>query len=443
MDANIDTRLVFGAIADDLTGGLELASMLVARGIPTSLSVGTAAPKRVQRAHVIALKSRVAPAEQAVQSTLAALDLLMEHGVRQAFFKYCATFDSTPKGNIGPCAEALMDRLGAEQVLFVPGLCETRRTVFQGHMFGGAELLGESLKRFDPLTPMTDSNLVRVLQAQSLRSVGLIDYTVIDNGPEAIRQSVTDQAERAGKSLFIADSLYEHHFSALANAAAGMRLLTGNSSVAAHLPPIWLERGLVEHSSDIALAGVEGPGAVLVGSVAPQTAAQLERFGEANPVCTIDIARAYAGDDLVEEARQFAARAIAEGKYFAISTALPQDRIDDLQAAHGRLEVAARAEKILSEIARAIVLELGVRRLVVAGGETSGSIVRALGIADLQPGPYREPGFSRAIATEPFPIALMLKSGKLGSIDLFATALEDMRKPIAEGPLLNRWPPKG
>jgi uncharacterized protein YgbK (DUF1537 family) len=434
---------LFGAIADDLTGGLELASMLVARGIPTSLSVGTDTPANVRTAHVIALKSRVVPAEQAIQSALTALDILLERGVRQVFLKYCATFDSTPKGNIGPCTEAIMDRLGADHALFVPALCETRRTIYQGHMFGGAELLGESPKRFDPLTPMTDSNLVRVLQGQSRRSVGLIDYTVVDKGTAAISASVQSQAAEAGKSLFIADTLYEHHLAALAKASVDMRFLTGNSSVAAHLPPVWLERGLIEQQATIRLAPVEGPGAVLVGSVAPQTAAQLQQFGTSNPVCTLDIARAYTGHDLIDEAWQFATSAIAGGQNFAISTALPQHRIDELQAAHGRLEIAARAEEILSAIAKVIVLDLGVRRLVVAGGETSGAVVRALGIRDLQCGPYREPGFSRAVATEPFPIALMLKSGKLGSLDLFATALEDMRHPIAEDPLLTRWPPKG
>lgn len=435
--------LLLGVIADDLTGGLELASMLVARGIPTSLSVGTETPAKVEMAHIIALKSRVIPAGEAVQSALSALDILLAHGARQIFFKYCATFDSTPAGNIGPCTEAIMEKLGADKALFVPALCETRRTVFQGHMFGGAELLGESPKRFDPLTPMTDSNLARVLQAQSTRSVGLVDYTVVDKGPEAIRANLRDQAAQSGKSLFIADTLYEHHLAALARAAADMRLLTGNSSVAAHLPPVWLEQGLASGPSAIRLDGVQGPGAVLVGSVAAQTAAQLAEFAQGNPALTLDIAKAYTAHDLVEEARQFAASAIAGGQTFAISTALPQDRIDALQAAHGRLEIAACAEAILSEIAKVIVLELGVRRLVVAGGETSGAIVRALGIRDVQPGPYREPGFSRAIATDPFPIALMLKSGKLGSIDLFASALDDMRRAIVEEPILTRWPPKG
>lgn len=434
-------HLVFGAIADDLTGGLELASMLIARGVPTTLSIGPGAPARFGVAHVFALKSRVAPVSDAVASTMEALEHLIARDVRQAFLKYCATFDSTPAGNIGPCAEAIMDRLGAEQALFVPALCETRRTVYQGHMFGGAQLLAESPKRFDPLTPMTDSNLVRVLQAQSRRTAGLVEYSVVDRGAEAIR--VYCETGRGEASLLIADTLSERHLASLAAASADSPFLTGNSSVAAYLPPLWLERGLLEALSPITLDGIDGPGAVLVGSLAPQTAAQLDHFARSNDVFTIDIERSYAGDDVLAKAKAFAAASVEAGRNFAISTALPQERVDALQAAHGRLEIGGKAEDILSEIARFITFELGVRRLVVAGGETSGSVVRALGITDLDIGPYREPGFSRAVALKPFPIALMLKSGKLGAIDIFTTAMTDMRHPIDEQADLTRWPPKG
>lgn len=439
-DRSAQRPLIFGAIADDLTGGLELASMLIARGVPTTLSIGPGAAARLGTAHVFALKSRVAPVEDAVRSALEALEVLLANRARQIFFKYCATFDSTPAGNIGPCAEAIMDRLGASQAFFVPALCETRRTVYQGHVFGGAQLLAESPKRFDPLTPMTDSNIVRVLQTQSKRDVGLVDYSVVDQGPDAIRAYC--QLQQAPASLFITDTLCERHLAAIAAAAVEAPLLTGNSSVAAHLPPLWLEQGLLEEASTIRLSGVDGPGAVLVGSVASQTAVQLEHFAAENDVCVIDIGRAYAGHDLVAEARRFAADSVAAGRSFAISTALPQERVDALQSVRGRLEVAGRAEAILSEIARTIVFDLGVRRLVVAGGETSGSVVRALGITDLEVGPYREPGFSRAVTMHPFPIALLLKSGKLGGVDIFASALCDMRRPIIEEPLLTRWPPK-
>lgn len=438
-----DHPLVFGAVADDLTGGSELASMLVSRGIRTSFSIGASGgPASEASAHVFALKTRVIPAADAVRQVMQATETLLAHGARQLFFKYCATFDSTPDGNIGHCAEAMMDRLGCPQALFVSALCETRRTVYQGHMFGGTQLLAESPKRYDPLTPMTDSNLVRVLQAQSRRTVGLVDHAAVDAGPEAIAASCAHQLAEDGATLLIADTLYERDLAALARATVDMPLLTGNSSVAAHLPPIWFERGLIASPSPIRLPAANGPGAVLVGSVAAQTIAQLDDFARSNPVLTIDLAAVFAGEDVVAQASEFAARACASGKCFAISTAVPQAVVEQLQATYGRGETAARAESILSRIARIIVLEQGVRRLIVAGGETSGAVVSALGISELDIGPYRGPGSSRAFANAPVPFALMLKSGKLGALNVFATVLEEMRHPIDQAPLLDHWPPR-
>lgn len=433
--------LLLGAIADDLTGGIELASMLVARGVRTGFGIGPEAvlDPSVQ-AQVIAQKTRVIPAAEAVALVLSAADKLTARSARQIFLKYCATFDSTRHGNIGPCAEALIDRLGARQALFVPALCETGRTVYQGHMFGGSTLLSESPKRFDPLTPMTDSNLVRVLQEQSTHTAGLIDHSVVEAGPEAIHARSNALAE-AGVPLQLCDALAERHLAAIARAAVDMPLLTGNSSVAAHLPPIWFERALAT-PLPIALPGIEGPGAVLAGSVAEQTRNQLARFGERHPVLTLDLARTFAGDDLVGQALTFARAAIAEGRDFAISTAAGDAEVAELQARHGRDETAAKAESILSALARTFVTKFGIRRLVVAGGETSGAVVAALGLKSLEVGPYMGLGMSRAIARTDVPFALCLKSGKLGPLDVFERMLGAMRSPLAAEPILKRWPPE-
>lgn len=435
-------RLLFGGIADDLTGGTELASMLVARGVPTGLTVGARASVPAgNAAHVIALKTRVIAAADAVAETLEAAERLLDAGCRQVFFKYCATFDSTPAGNIGPCAEALLDRLGAKVTLFAPALCETGRTVYQGHMFGGSELLSESPKRFDPLTPMTDSNLVRVLAAQSRDSVGLVEHGVVDAGPDAIRRRVEALAE-AGARLLLVDTLYERDLAAIAAAAVDLPLFTGNSSVAAHLPPVWIKSGLLSRDALVParLPAVDGPAAVLAGSLAERTAEQLARFGEAHPVLALDLARAFAGEDLLADAVRFARDHLRDGP-IAIATSAPQNAVEDLQRAHGRSTVAARAEALLGEIAKALVGPFGVRRLIVAGGETAGAVVRALGLERLTMGAYEGPGLARAIAHAPVPLALMLKSGKLGGPDIFAETLEAMRRPVEVAPAIDHWPP--
>ena len=438
--------LLFGAIADDLTGGTELASMLVARGIPTGCTVGLNAPiPSGNLAHVILLKTRVIAAGDAVRQVLEAADRLVEAGARQIFFKYCATFDSTPAGNIGPCAEALLERLGGGVTLFTPALCETGRTVYQGHMFGGAQLLGESPKRYDPLTPMTDSNLVRVLQAQSKGKVGLVPYLTIDAGAKAIRNAMREQSAR-GEALLVTDTIRERDLAAIAEAAFDLPLMTGNSSVTAHLPPAWLAHGLLKSDDLVAasLPAVEGPAAVLAGSVADRTIEQLERFAQSNPLLTIDLAGAFGGKDVVAEARAFAERHLP-GAMIAIATTAPQQTVEALQQAHGRDAVAARAEEILAGIAQILVRDLGVRRLVVAGGETAGSVVKALGITRIEMGAYEGPGLSRAIAHLPGlpsdPLALMLKSGKLGGPDIFAEVLQDMTRATTIAPAIETWPP--
>lgn len=438
--------LLFGAIADDLTGGTELASMLVARGIATGCTVELEAPiPSGNLAHVILLKTRVIAAGDAVRQVLEAADRLVEAGARQIFFKYCATFDSTPAGNIGPCAEALLDRLGGGVTLFTPALCETGRTVYQGHMFGGAQLLAESPKRFDPLTPMTDSNLVRVLQAQSKGKAGLVPYLTVDAGPEAIRAAVREKSAR-GETLLVTDTLRERDLAAIAEAAFDLPLMTGNSSVAAHLPPAWLAHGLVTRSDLVAasLPAVDGPAAVLAGSVADRTIEQLERFARKNPLLTIDLAGAFAGKDVVAEARAFAQRHLP-GAMIAIATTAPQATVEALQQAHGRDAVAAKAEEILARIAQILVRDFGVRRLVVAGGETAGSVVKALGVTGIAMGAYQGPGLARAIAHLPGlpndPLALMLKSGKLGSPDIFADVLQDMTRATTIAPAIDTWPP--
>ncbi|KRB34521.1 hypothetical protein ASD99_02675 [Mesorhizobium sp. Root695] len=394
---------------------------------------------------MILLKTRVIAASDAVRQVLEAADRLVEAGARQIFFKYCATFDSTPAGNIGPCAEALLERLGGGVTLFTPALCETGRTVYQGHMFGGVQLLGESPKRFDPLTPMTDSNLVRVLQAQSKGKVGLVPYLVVDSGAETIRNAVRQQTAR-GETLLLTDTIRERDLAAIAEAAFDLPLMTGNSSVAAHLPPAWLMHGLLNSGDLLAasLPAIEGPAAVLAGSVADRTIEQLERFAENNPLLTIDLANAFAGADVVAEARAFARRHLP-GAMIAIATTAPQATVEALQQAHGRDVVAAKAEEILAGIAEILVRELGVRRLVVAGGETAGSVVKALGIDRIAMGAYEGPGLSRAVAHLPGlpsdPLALMLKSGKLGGPDIFTEVLQDMKRPSTIAPAIDTWPP--
>ena len=442
MTARRDHPLLFGAIADDLTGGSELAAMMVARGMPTSLTTSVeAAIDPGSLAHVIALKTRVAPVREATALVVEGARKLLAAGCKHIFFKYCATFDSTPTGNIGPCAEALADLVGAKLVLFTPALCETQRTVFQGYMFGGSQILAESPKRFDPLTPMTDSNLVRVLAAQSKGAVGLVAHPVVDQGAGAIRAHC-DRLAAEGVRLAITDTIYERDLAAIAEAAADMPLMTGNASVAAHLPTAWRRTGRLKTAQASYLPAVAGPAAILAGSVAARTAEQLEHFGRGNEVLYVDLSRVFAGEDVQTECLSAAARAIADERTIAIATTAPQSEVERLQSTFGRDAVAHRAEAFLCDLANRLIFEHGVRRLIVAGGETAGAIVPGLPIDRFIVGPYQGLGTGRLVAEMPFPVALMLKSGKLGGLDVFSTVLEDMLRPFQAQPYLDRWPPQ-
>jgi len=238
------------------------------------------------------------------------------------------------------------------------------------------------------------------------------------------------------------DTIYEADLAAIASASFDHPLLTGNSAVTAHLPTAWIRSGLIGLDSLVSsnLPAVHGPAAVLAGSVAGQTVAHLERFAQDNPLHTIDLMAAFAGEDVVGLAKDFA-QSHLPNRAIAIATTAPQDEVEVLQQTYGRATVADRAEVILAEIARMLVRDFGVCRLIVAGGETSGSVVQALGIERLAMGPYQGLGVCRGVANLPEPVALMFKSGKQGNPDVFNEVLQEMLRPIASEPRLLGWPP--
>ena len=185
-------KIKLGCIADDFTGATDLANNLVRSGMRVVQTIGVPiGPLNTEvDAVVVALKSRTITAAEAVVQSLDALRWLQAQCAEQIYFKYCSTFDSTPEGNIGPVTEALMDALSTDFTIATPAFPDNGRTVFKGYLFAGNVLLSESGMQNHPLTPMTDPNLVRVMQAQTKRQVGLLDHTVIARGPQAIAERI-------------------------------------------------------------------------------------------------------------------------------------------------------------------------------------------------------------------------------------------------------------
>ncbi|SCX71342.1 3-oxo-tetronate kinase [Variovorax sp. EL159] len=415
--------LLLGCIADDFTGATDLANNLVRAGMRVVQAIGVpATPLDAEvDAVVVALKSRtIAPAE-AIEQALGALRWLQAQGAQQIYFKYCSTFDSTPQGNIGPVTEALMKALNCDFTIATPAFPDNKRTVFKGYLFAGDVLLNESGMQNHPLTPMTDPNLVRVLQAQCTRKVGLIDHAVVARGAEAIEERIA-QLKGEGVSIAIVDAVSNDDLLRMGSALAKMPLVTAGSGVAIGLPANF---GLAPSSQASALPAADGHKAVVSGSCSLATNRQvLDFIQRGGAALAIDPLRIAAGVDVAAEALAWAAPLLDKGPVLVYSTA-EAGAVKSVQGRLGVDEAGAMVERTIAAIARGLV-DQGVRQLVVAGGETSGACVQALGIAQMQIGPQIDPGVpwchARAEAAKGAGVHIALKSGNFGSDDFFTKA---------------------
>jgi uncharacterized protein YgbK (DUF1537 family) len=420
--------LLFGAIADDLTGGLELAGMIRAEGISCDFVTDPSLFNRSSesKAVVIGLRTRTAPRGEAVEAFRRAALCLTGFNARQIFFKYCATFDSTDEGNIGPCADLLRDVTKARQTLFCPSFPEAGRRVFQGHLFAGDQLISESPKRYDPLTPMTDPNLVRVLQRQTRTPVSLLPQQIVREGLAAMQAWSREQIERSAP-FSIADAATPEDLNGIAELTVDWPLMTGNSSVAAYYPNLWERLGLTKRSADRGLLpGVSGLGVVLAGSCAERTLRQLEIFAADRPVRFVDVTDASTTAAIVDELVSWAVPSLAEGPV-AIATSATPDIVQNVQAKMGQRGAATRAETILGQVAVRL-RQSGVRRFLIAGGETSGAVLDHLEVRQLKVGAYKAPGISYALSMGAQTSAFCLKSGKLGPEDMMLPMLDQMEQ---------------
>ena len=413
--------LKLGCIADDFTGATDLANNLVRAGMRVVQTIGVPQePVAGVDAVVVALKSRTIAPQEAVAQSLAALRWLRTQGCRQSYFKVCSTFDSTPAGNIGPVAEALMGELGAPFACVTPAFPENARTVYKGHLFVGDVLLSESGMRNHPLTPMTDANLVRVMQAQCRHPVGLVAHEAVRQGPEAIRARIAAlQAE--GKRFAIVDAIDNRDLLALGRAIADAALVVAGSGVAIGLPQ---NHGIEPSSQAAQLPPAQGHAAVVSGSCSVATNAQVRDFIDRGlPGFALDPMRIARGDDVAAEALAWARTKVGEQPLLVYSTATP-DEVRGVQSSLGSSAAGEMIEQALAAIAKGLV-DLGVRRLVVAGGETSGAAVKALGVTQMRIGPQIDPGVpwchARAHATGA-DVHLALKSGNFGTTDFFTKA---------------------
>lgn len=415
--------MLLGCIADDLTGATDLALMLARNGLRTVQTIGVpdgAAPDA--EAIVVALKSRTIPARDAVAQSLDALRWLKSSGARQIFFKYCSTFDSTAEGNIGPVADALLDALGSDFTIYCPAFPANQRSIFLGHLFVGQVLLSDSGMRHHPLTPMTDSNLVAVLGQQTRHKVGLVPFAEVEAGADQVRAAFA-RLRQAGIRHAIVDAIGDRHLMTIGEAVSDLALVTGGSGVAMGLPENFRRQGLVPaRTTGSDLPPGKGHAAVLAGSCSTATLGQIEAMRATHPSLAIDVLEIAAGKDVAGAALAWARPKLGKEPVL-IYASQPPDQIKAIQEKLGRAQSGEMVEGAMAKIATGLV-ESGVGRLVVAGGETSGAVVAALGVRTLQIGPEIDPGVPWTAALDGPRIALALKSGNFGGRDFFTKAFQ-------------------
>jgi 3-dehydrotetronate 4-kinase len=431
--------LKLGCIADDYTGASDLANTLTRQGLRTVQTIGVPADDLKLPevdAVVLSLKSRSIEASEAVSKSLAAETWLRGRGASHVLFKICSTFDSTDKGNIGPVMDALREKSGDKIVLVTPAFPETGRTIYKGNLFVGSVPLNESPLKDHPLNPMHDSNLVRVLARQSRTKIGLVELSVVTRGADAVRARLAELAGE-GAGAAIVDTVFDHDLETIGLVASNHRLSVGASGIG-----LGLARALVAQTDGMRSAShapseeaVGGPAACLAGSCSQATLGQIASAEKIMPVLHLDPDRVIAGKEEARRALAWARERLGSGPVLVASSASPED-VAALQARHGRDAAGHAIEQAMADIAEGLV-QAGVRRLVVAGGETSGAVVDRLGIPGFLVGEEIAAGVpvlravgakeSAKIGAKPVDMLLALKSGNFGGPEFFSDALDLMR----------------
>lgn len=418
-----------GVIADDLTGACDVAAAMNALGVPTEIRLGvprSADPPPDADCVIVALRSRTAPASEAVADSVRSARMLQGWGARMLYQKYCSTFDSTDAGNIGPVADALVAELGDGAIsVGTPATPAVDRTMHRGHLFVGDRLLSESSLATHPLTPMRDPDLVRVLSRQTPNRVGLVPIEQVRRGAQAVSEAVSRLRADGARHLLV-DAVLDEDLQVIADALADAEgVLVGGAAglIAA------IARGDAPGRPATLHAVPAGGMLIVSGSGSERTREQVAQH--TGPVFRLDVgALAEDAESAVVDALEFLAalpQPTAPGGVPLVTATADPAEVARVQERWGRERTAALVEESLARIALAAVGGHGIRRILVAGGETSGAVAAALGVRTLRVRRTVAPGVAWTTATDGAGrmLDLCLKSGNFGGADFFRTAWEE------------------
>lgn len=416
-----------GCVADDVTGATDLAINLVKGGMRVVQLMCVPTQQQLENlecdAIVVALKTRSLPAQEAVDQSLAAVDALRLSGCQRFYFKYCSTFDSTTEGNIGPVAAAMLDRLDVQSAIVCPSFPAAGRTVYLGHLFVNGELLNESGMQHHPLNPMTDSNIVRFLGQQTDRAVGLVAAPDVVAGVESTTRAI-DRALSDGCQLLVTDTCQDSDLATIAGAIVDHQVITGGSGIGRYLPDAWRKKGLIGNKvHQPKLPQIEGNALIIAGSCSEMTRRQVAFMKDRSHCFQVDVGLLM--QDFEHQISEFeSAIAKLDDRPLMIYSTDAPEKIAPIHKEHGRAKVCQTVEQFHGRVAKWLVEEIGFRKIIVAGGETSGSVMRELEIQQLQIGPEICTGVPWTFTLGENRIAVALKSGNFGGEDFFESALK-------------------
>lgn len=422
------TSLLIAAIADDDTGATDLAGMLTEQGMRAIVALDADSPHleawvRDCDAVILGTAARSIPPQQAYERTFAAVRKLQQFHPRLIAIKYCSTFDSTTEGNIGPSIDAALDATGERFTIALPALPALGRTTYMGYHFVHQQLLSDSPMRHHPLNPMTNAHLPSHLQAQTKRRVSLLSYA--DDVPATLQQLRDDATEIA-----VLDCIDDAHLRRIGEAICDLPIITGSSAWAMVLPQVWRERGQwTAPATPFSLPRERGgSGTLIVSGSCSQATQRQNAWARAHmPVVALDTQAILAGAPVPPFLIEHIVSLLAEGKTCLLTT--------NPSAAPAEVSLAAgqHLSETLADTVSRIFARVTPTGLIIAGGETSSTLMRALHLGGVRIGANIEPGVPVCVSLVNPALALVLKSGNFGSDDFFGravTAIQNLPLPI-------------